>query len=107
MKTSHAGSLLQVARDRAGLSQRALAKRSGTSQSVVARIELGITSPTWQTMEQLVGAAGFDLAPDLVLRAVSGSHMLDDVARILALSPEDRLRELGNYSRLTASAQRV
>jgi transcriptional regulator with XRE-family HTH domain len=107
MKENSAAALLQFARGRAGLSQRALAERSGTVQSVVARIELGITSPTWQTMEQLVGAAGFDLVPSRTMRVVSGSHMLDDVPRILALAPEDRLRELGHFSRLTASAQRV
>lgn len=31
--------------------------------------------------------------------------MLDDVARILRLSPEDRLRELHNASRLFAAAR--
>jgi DNA-binding transcriptional ArsR family regulator len=34
------------------------------------------------------------------------SHMLDDVARILSLTPEDRLRELSNAARFFAAAQR-
>ena len=36
-----AAKLLREARSRAGLSQRALARRAGTTQSVVARIEAG------------------------------------------------------------------
>jgi len=50
--------LLKDARIRAGLSQRALAEKGGTSQSVVARIELGITSPTTATLNRLLEAAG-------------------------------------------------
>jgi hypothetical protein len=33
--------------------------------------------------------------------------MLADVPRILRLSPEDRLREVGNVARFTAAARRV
>lgn len=54
-----AAELLRAARDRAGLSQRDLAHRAGTSQSVVARIELGDTSPTVSTLNRLIEAAGF------------------------------------------------
>jgi hypothetical protein len=35
------------------------------------------------------------------------SHMLDDVSRILSLTPEDRLRELRNADRLLAAAKRL
>lgn len=49
--------LLKRARKRAGLSQRALARRADTSQSVVARIELGTTSPTVSTLNRLLAAA--------------------------------------------------
>ena len=33
--------------------------------------------------------------------------MLEDVARILALTPEQRLREVGNVSRFESAARRV
>lgn len=52
------GDLLREARRRAGLSQRALAERAGTAQSVVARIEAGTASPRVSTLEQLLDAAG-------------------------------------------------
>jgi transcriptional regulator with XRE-family HTH domain len=99
--------LLKEARARAGMSQRALAKRAGTAQSVVARIELGQTSPSWETLSTLLAAAGFSLSTALEVRAVVDSHMLDDVARILKLTPESRLEELANASRLTTAARRA
>jgi transcriptional regulator with XRE-family HTH domain len=99
--------LIRQARQRSGLSQRELARRAGTTQSVVARIELGQTSPTWATIERLLHAAGLELDTRLTLHPVAHSHMLGDVPRILALSPEERLRELGQLSRFLTLARRV
>lgn len=53
--------LLRDARDRAGLSQRELARRAGTSQAMVARIERGQQSPSVATLERLVRACGLEL----------------------------------------------
>ncbi|MDQ2665453.1 MAG: helix-turn-helix domain-containing protein [Gemmatimonadota bacterium] len=49
-----------------GQTQRELAEAAGTSQSVVGRIESGVVSPTVQTLEHLVAAAGFELRTHLV-----------------------------------------
>jgi transcriptional regulator with XRE-family HTH domain len=102
-----AAALLRDARTRARLSQRALAARARTAQSVVARIELGETSPAWDTLETLLNACGFDLATSLAPGAVARSHMLSDVPRILALTPEQRIREVANVDRFLKSARRV
>ena len=99
--------VVRDARHRAGLSQRELARRARTAQSVVARIELGEASPTWHTLTRLLAAAGFDLDTQLAARPVARSHMLADVARILRLSPEQRLEEVANASRLVSGARRV
>lgn len=61
MTSRTAASLLRDARRAAGLSQRALAARAWTSQSVVARIELGRTDPSFRTLQRLLAAADFDL----------------------------------------------
>jgi transcriptional regulator with XRE-family HTH domain len=53
--------LLKEARDRAGLTQRELARRAGTSQAMVARIERGQQSPSVATLERLVRACGLEL----------------------------------------------
>lgn len=105
--------ILRQARLRAGLGQRQLAERAGTTQSVVARIENGSVTPLVQTLSGLVAAAGFSLTLSLDDEGSSSSasaeqsHMLSDVSRILALTPEQRLEELANASRFFALAMRV
>lgn len=99
--------LLRQARRRAGLSQRALAQRAGTAQSVIARIERGQTSPTWDTLERLLKAADFDVRAQIEPRVVVGSHMLEDVPRILRMTPEDRLEEVKNLTEFLHQARRV
>jgi len=101
------GALLREARRRAGISQRELARRAGTAHSVVARIEAGTTSPTWNSLVRLLKAAGFALDAALAPAPVVASHMLDDVERILQLSPEERLNELANAARFLAVAEHV
>lgn len=102
----NASRLLQSARERAGLSQRQLAKKARTAQSVVARIEMGETSPSWSTLARLLKAAGFTLSIGLVRTSVD-PQVLDDVPRILALSPEQRLREVAQVSHFISAAQRA
>jgi transcriptional regulator with XRE-family HTH domain len=106
MGDDSAASLLTEARRRAGLSQRALARRARTAQSVIARIENGTSSPSWQTLERLLRSAGFALSVALTPRLRGASHMLDDVPRILRLTPEERLIELRNAERFFAAAVR-
>jgi transcriptional regulator with XRE-family HTH domain len=98
--------LIRTARSRAGLTQRELARRAGTAQSVVARIEQGATSPTWETLTRLLAAAGFEIDARLDLGIADASHMLSDVPRILRLTPAERLLELRNVSRFLAEAKR-
>jgi transcriptional regulator with XRE-family HTH domain len=105
-KILEASKLLQTARERAGLTQRELARKARTAQSVVARIELGETSPSWSTLTRLLKAAGFSLSPGLRRMSVD-PQLLDDVPRILALSPEQRLREVAQVSRFLSAARRV
>src|SRR5687768_2663065 len=105
-KAGKAGELLTDARQRSGMSQRELARRARTAQSVVARIELSETNPSWGTLTRLIEAAGFELAATL-RRITVDTSMLDDVPRILALTPEERLREAGQVSRFISAARRV
>lgn len=102
-----AAALVREARLRAGLTQRELARRAETSQSVVARIEQGRSDPSTGTLARLLAAAGFVLRVELTPIAVAGTHMLDDVARILSLTPEQRLLEVRNVSRFEVAARRV
>jgi transcriptional regulator with XRE-family HTH domain len=107
MPVAASARLLAAARKAAGLTQRALARRARTSQSVIARIESGATSPSWRTLENLLNHAGFDLHASLTMRVRGHSHMLDDVRRILRLTPEQRLLELRNASRFFTAARQL
>jgi len=80
--------MLRYARARAGLSQRALAERSGLAQPAIARIESGKASPRLDSLERLLAACGFRL--DVRAAADDG---IDRTAmrELLRLTPAERL----------------
>jgi transcriptional regulator with XRE-family HTH domain len=53
-----AGALLRETRRERGLDQAELARRAGTTQGYVSRIERGTVSPTLRTLERLLHAMG-------------------------------------------------
>lgn len=61
------GTHLRRCRDRAGLSQRALADAAGTSQPTVAAYEAGRVTPSVPTLDRLLQACGYtiDVVPDV------------------------------------------
>ena len=99
--------LVRSARLAAGLTQRELARKARTAQSVVARIELGDNSPSWETLTRLLRAAGFGLSATLERIPTVDKSILDDVPRILRMTPEQRLQEVAEVSRFIAAARRV
>ena len=99
--------LVREARQRARLSQRALAARAKTTQSVVARLESGVTDPRSETLSRILGAAGYEVRCELGRVPVVESHMLDDVPRILSLTAEQRLVEIANLTAFEASVRRA
>ena len=85
------GHLIQEARLRAGLSQKALAHRMSTSQSLVARWELGKVSPRYETVVRAVRACGLDLSVGIYNYDSEVDVLIRDR---LALSVEDRARTM-------------
>jgi transcriptional regulator with XRE-family HTH domain len=72
--SKHAGAFavrLKTLREAAGISQYALAKRSGLSKQALSNLELGAREPTWATVQRLARALGVDCRnfedPSLVL----------------------------------------
>jgi transcriptional regulator with XRE-family HTH domain len=107
LRVLRSNALLKDARTKAGLSQRELARKARTAQSVVARIELGETSPSWDTLMRLLKSAGFRLGGQLEQTELVDKSLLDDVPRILRMTPEQRLEEVAQVSRFIASARRA
>jgi transcriptional regulator with XRE-family HTH domain len=56
-----ASALLQLARQRAGLSQRELAEQAGVSQSEIARIESGKREPSIPTLQRILAGSRLEL----------------------------------------------
>lgn len=107
--------LVREARTRAGLTQRELAKRAGTAQSVVARVERGQTSPTLDTLTRLIAAAGFNVSMELVLQPAADALVeafkrdIDRtlLRRNLEKTVDERVRSLQALARLADEAQRA
>lgn len=55
------GALIREHRHAAGLTQTELARRAGTSQPTVARLETGTSEPTVATLRRIASALGVDL----------------------------------------------
>lgn len=58
---SPSASLLQLARLKAGLSQRELAERAGVPATMISAYERSKRQPTMDTLLRLLAAAGFEL----------------------------------------------
>ena|SRR5688572_5992651 len=84
------GQLLRAARKRHGVSQKRLAIRAGTTQSVISRIENDRASPSVDTLRGLLHLLG----EDLVLGGEQRESGIDrDMVRAnLALDPAERVR---------------
>ena len=79
----NAGRMLRRARRRAGLTLRALAGRAGTSHSTLAAYESGRKTPTVETLDRILRAAGYELGFELTPsvggpdRAARGRELVD------------------------------
>lgn len=85
------GTIIREARRRAGRTQAELARRLGTSQSVVARWESGRVSPSLETLTRVVRACGLELAISL---RPADDHDLGLALENRRLTPEQRLDQL-------------
>ena len=97
------------------MTQREIALRARTAQSVVARIERGQGNPTVETLERLIGAAGFELrvdlvpkqAPDPVVEAYKRDIDRTMLRESLKRSTDERMRGLVAMAKLFAETRRA
>ncbi|MEV7228900.1 helix-turn-helix transcriptional regulator [Polymorphospora sp. NPDC051019] len=91
------GQLLRLERERARLSQRALAARAGTSQQCVSRFETGFHAPTTAVVERLFEALGCQVRADV--EALDAD--LDESIAVARRERDDDIRfMLGNLGSL-------
>ncbi len=78
------GTLIQQARADAGLSQRALAERAGTSQATLSAYERGRKDPSASTLARLLAATGSKLATQPKTAVfVPSARLLEERGRVL------------------------
>lgn len=103
------GHLLREVRERQGISQRRLARRAGTSQDAISRIERGVEVPTLERFAQLMLVLGW--RPTLDLEPLESSVESSELAVGKVLSSRERLREAMSWnlavSRLAAAGERA
>lgn len=88
--------LIAAARDRAGLTQRQLADRSGTSAAAICEYEAGRRTPRVDTLERIIDAAGARLAVDVrwperpVIDVERNGRVLEDLLDLVDHLPHRR-----------------
>lgn len=101
------GRLLREARKAAGLTQTELARKLGTSQPEIARIESVRSNPRIATLNRAIAATGHRLEPSLVPVGPQVDETL--LAANLRVPPLERLRRFGeayrSISRLASNAR--
>ena len=90
------GELVREARRRADLTQRQLADRAGTTQSAIARLEGGRSTPSLETVERLLRLCGFQLIVELAPYDDSDARQAEALSD---LTPAERAVRLGRTVR--------
>jgi transcriptional regulator with XRE-family HTH domain len=97
LEASH---LIRTARARHGLDQRSLARRAGTSQAQISRIERGEISPSVAMVERLLAAMG----EHLEMSASPGPRGNQTTAELRTdferLTPAERFAQAAELSRV-------
>ena len=85
-----AGTVVRRARERAGLSLRALATAAGTSHSTLAAYEAGRKTPTVDTLDRILDAAGFAIDRELSprIRSRNGLSRGEELVQVLELAAQ-------------------
>lgn len=100
--------MLSIARRKAGLSQRELARRAGVPQSTIGRIEAGLMDPRIATLDRLLRACGYEIriAPRLG-EGVDRTLIRSALARTPKQRIEANVASAGAVRRLRGKAQRT
>jgi len=98
------GELVREARRRAGLTQGELAERAETTQSAIARLESGRTSPSFEQVERLIKLCGFSMIVELA--TYDDSDLVQAKANLHRGDPAARLEHMANVTNKWRALQR-
>ncbi|HMJ72316.1 MAG TPA: helix-turn-helix transcriptional regulator [Solirubrobacterales bacterium] len=104
VRTVCCGALVREARCRHRLGQAELAKRLGTSQPAISRIEHDQVSPTVETLERILNAMGETLRVSTLPLSQpapgAGNQSIAELRADYRLSPEERLAQAAQLSEI-------
>ncbi len=98
-----AAGLIRLARDKADMTQSALAKEAGVSQQSVSAYETGRKEPTLPTLQRLLAAAGLEMR----IRLEPIDYHDSTLEAFLQTLPRARQAELAEQSRSRIEEQRL
>lgn len=105
-----AGELLRSVRLRHGLSQARLARRAGTSQAAISKIERDLVSPSFETLDGIFAAMGERLELAAARRPATLDHDPEARRHVRSQSPAARLQDALEFAefadRLASGARR-
>jgi transcriptional regulator with XRE-family HTH domain len=96
--------MVREARRRADLTQTELARRTGTTQSVIARIETGTTRSSLEYISGLTRACGYDIGVQLV---PVDDHDWTIAEANLTLTPAERVTKLNQAVHFVEAGRRA
>lgn len=94
------GALIRDARHARGIDQSTLARRAGTTQTYVSKVERGKVSPTLSTLTRLLRAMGLELELDtrpLSSGNVSSAALQSDYRNLTASDRVQQATELSEF----------
>jgi transcriptional regulator with XRE-family HTH domain len=90
------GDIVRSTRERKGVTQRSLARRAGTTQAAISRIESGRESPSFERFTTLLLVLGE--RPILTLQPLEHDADPGELAHGMRLSYEQRLAESASWN---------
>lgn len=93
-----AGRLLRDARRARGLGQVELARRAATTQTYVSRVERGVVSPSWDSLQRLLRAMGLQLTAGVEPLSAGNADLGRLRASLRDSSPQERVEEAMDLS---------
>jgi transcriptional regulator with XRE-family HTH domain len=91
------GQIIRERRLSHGLTQAQLARRAGTNQAAISRLERDELSPTFQRFAEVLLSLGE--TPEIRVRALQGEYDLDHLRDSLARAPEERVELAWSWNR--------
>lgn len=100
-----AGELIRARREAHGLTQARLARRAGTTQAAISRLETGGVSPTFETLADVLVAMGERVEPRA--RAIDVEGDPRRLAALRARPPAERVELAFSWNRLAGEIARA